>query len=79
MTEKSVFFSGEGVKELKRGGAGHFSDLSIWGEGAWRKIGGRCFWRQRACHDITKSADSQTNKNFLDNECMTAQFYKNVY
>ena len=37
------------------------------------------FGRQGACHDITKSADSQTNKNFSDNDCMTAEFCRKVY
>ena len=30
-------------------------------------------------HDITKSAESQTNENLSDNNCMTVEFYKNVY
>ena len=53
---------------------------------AWQKRGGvfegvfsSHFGRQGACHDITKSADSQTNKKFSDNDCMTAKFYKNLY
>ena len=37
------------------------------------------FGRQGACYDITKPADSQTNKNFSENNCMTAEFYKNVH
>ena len=37
------------------------------------------FGRQGASHDITKSVDSQTNTNFSGNDCMTAEFYKNVY
>ena len=37
------------------------------------------FGRQGACHDITKSADSQTNINFSENDCIVAKFYKNVY
>ena len=30
------------------------------------------FGRQGACHDITKSADSQTNINFSENDCIIA-------
>ena len=37
------------------------------------------FGRWGVSHDITKSADSQTNENFSDNDCMTVDFYKNVY
>ena len=29
------------------------------------------FERHGSCHDITKSADSQTNEHFLDNDCIT--------
>ena len=31
------------------------------------------FGRQGTCHDITKSADSQTNINFLENYCIIAE------
>ena len=31
------------------------------------------FRRQGACHDITKSADSQTNINFSENDCIIAE------
>ena len=31
------------------------------------------FGRQGACNDITKSADSQTNINFSENECIIAE------
>ena len=37
------------------------------------------FGRQGACHDIAKSADSQTNINFSENDCKLQKFYKNVY
>ena len=37
------------------------------------------FGRRGACHDITKSADSQTNNKSSGNDSMTAEFYKNVY
>ena len=30
------------------------------------------FGRQGSCHDITKSADSQTNINFSENDCIIA-------
>ena len=57
------------------GGVGQCSDLR--GEGRLVKIEGmlslRHLERQRVCHDITKSAESQTNTNFSDNDCMTAE------
>ena len=31
------------------------------------------FGRQGACHDTTKSADSQTNIDFLENDCIIAE------
>ena len=31
------------------------------------------FERQGECHDITKSADFQTNIKFLENDCITAE------
>ena len=31
------------------------------------------FGRQGACHDITKSADSQKNINFSENDCIIAE------
>ena len=31
------------------------------------------FGRQGACNDITKSADSQMNINFSENECIIAE------
>ena len=31
------------------------------------------FGRHDACHDITKSADSQTNINFSENDCIIAE------
>ena len=31
------------------------------------------FGRQDACHDITKSADSQININFSENDCIIAE------
>ena len=31
------------------------------------------FGRQGACHGITKSADSQTNINFSQNDCIIAE------
>ena len=72
---KIWFFLGGGVCELKE----QFADLRSGGEGAWRKRGGRYFWRQSACHDITRWAVSQTSKIFSENDCMTAEFYKNIY
>ena len=37
------------------------------------------FGRRGAWHDITKSAGSQTINKSLDNESMTADFYKDIY
>ena len=37
------------------------------------------FGKHSACHDITKSADSQINKKISDNDCMAAEFYKKIY
>ena len=31
------------------------------------------FGREGACHDITKSADSQKNINFSENDCIIAE------
>ena len=84
---KIWFFRREGVRELKRGGVGQFAHLrsGVKGPGKKRRLVffGGCFFlhfgRQSACHDITNSADSQINKSFSGNDCMTAEFYKNVY
>ena len=35
--------------------------------------------RQDGYYDIIKPAGFETNKNFSDNDCMAAEFYKNVY
>ena len=80
---KICIFRGEGVHELKWGGGGLGLDSFqiLVGRGPGKKRG--CFLpqfgRQGACHDIMKSADSQTNKQISDNDCMTVGFYKNVY
>ena len=79
---KICFFRGEGVHKLKWGGFWGWTFFRFyWGGGLEKKRG--CFLpqfgRQGACHDIAKSADSQTNTEFSDNDCMTAEFYKNVY
>ena len=37
------------------------------------------FWRQGACHDVTKSAGSQTNEKISENDSVIAEFYKNIY
>ena len=36
------------------------------------------FGRYGACHDITKSADSQTNINFSENDCMTTEILQKL-
>ena len=65
-TEKSDFFRGKGVNQSKGGVAGQFSDLR---RGRRPRKESGCFLphfgRQGVCHDITKSADSQTNKHFF--------------
>ena len=74
-----IFLWGEGIQELKEGGVRQFSDLR--GEGSLVKWMGSSlphFGRQGACLDITKSADSQANRNFSENDCMQ-KFYKNFY
>ena len=46
------------------------------GEGSLAKKGDVLsphFGRQGSCHDITKSADSQTNINFSENDCIIAE------
>ena len=79
-TEKSDFFRGKGVNKSKGGVVGQFSDLRR-GRRPRKERG--CFFphfgKHGVCHDITKSADSQTNKCFSDNDCVTAEFYRNVY
>ena len=37
------------------------------------------FWRQGACHDVTKSTGSQINKKVSENDSVIAEFYKNIY
>ena len=65
-TEKSDFFRGKGVNQSKGGVVGQFSDLR---RGRRPRKENGCFLphfgRQGVCHDITKSSDSQTNKNFF--------------
>ena len=59
------------------GWGGKFSELR--GNGVWglvKKEGVFSlshFGRQDACHDITKSADSQININFSENDCIIAE------
>ena len=73
------FLRGDGLHKLKVGagwfgGGGQFSELR--GKGFFKKEGvfslPHC-GRQGACHDITKSADSQTNINFSENDCTIAE------
>ena len=64
LTEKSDFLGGESTR-IKKGRSWTVCRFNV-GEGL-------------LCHDISKSADSQTKKNFSDNDCMTTEFYKNVY
>ena len=65
-----IFQGGEGVHKLKVGGGGWgWTFFRNKGEGGLVKKEGVFslphFRRQGACHDITKSADSQTNINFF--------------
>ena len=77
MTEKSDFFRGEErLRKLKvsGGGVAQFSELR--GKGSGKKkvmFSLPHFGRQGACHDITKSADSQRNINFSENDCIIAE------
>ena len=76
---KIWFFQGGTVlKKLKVGGGGWgWTAFRIKGEGGLVKKE-RVFFlphfgRQGACYDITKSADSQTNINFSENDCIIAE------
>ena len=63
-----------GVRGEGGGGVGQFSDLR--GRTSGKKEGVFSlphFGRQGACHDITKSADSQKNINFSENDCIIAE------
>ena len=75
-TEKSDFLRGEGVHELEVSSGG-FDSFQVWEGSESGKIEGVFslphFGRQGACHDITKSADSQTNINFSENDCIIAE------
>ena len=68
----------------KVGGGGkvdHFSDLGREGGLVIKEwvFSLPHFGRQGACHNITKSADFQTNINFSKNDCKLQKFFKNVY
>ena len=66
------FLVGEGVHELKVGGGRGWTVFRFKGEVSLvkkdRVFSLPHFGRQGACHDITKSADSQTNTNFSEND-----------
>ena len=68
---------GEGVHELKVGGGREWTVFRFKGEVSLvkkdRVFSLPHFGRQGACHDITKSADSQTNINFSENDCIIAE------
>ena len=68
------FLRGEGVHKLKGRRGRQFSDLRG-KENLAKKRGCSVphFGRQSACHDITEWADSQTNKFFSYNDCMTVE------
>ena len=64
------------TKSGRWGGGGGCTVFRIRGKGSGKKrmvFSLPHFGRKGACHDITKSADSQTNINFSENECMTAE------
>ena len=71
---------GEGPQELKVSGAverGGLDIFPIYEEGGLAKKERVSslphFGRPGACHDITKSADSQININFWENDCIIAE------
>ena len=71
---------GEGPQELKVSGAGEGGRLDIFPIYEERSLAKEervfslpHFGRQGACHDITKPADSQTNVNFSENDCIIAE------
>ena len=71
---------GEGPQELKVSGAverGGLDIFPIYEEGGLAKKERVSslphFGRPGACHDITKSADSQININFSENDCIIAE------
>ena len=75
---KIWFFQGGGGTQTKSGQGGWgWTVFRIKGEGGLvKKRGGFSlphFGRQGASHYITKSADSQTNINFSENNCITAE------
>ena len=85
-TEKSDFFQGGGSTQTKSGLWGmevvavfrfKREDCLVKKEGVFSLLH---FGRQGVCHDITKSADSQTNINFSENDCIIAEILqKNVH
>ena len=55
-------------------GLGQFSHLRGKGCGKKKRVFSiPHFERQGACHDISKSADSQTYANFSENNCIIAE------
>ena len=79
-TEKSDFLWGRGGTQTKSGwwcGGGGWTAFRFKGEGNLVKKDGVFslphFGRQGACHDITKSADSQANINFSENDCIITE------
>ena len=78
-TEKSDFFQGGGSTQTKSGLWGmevvavfrfKKEDCLVKKEGVFSLLH---FGRQGVCHDITKSADSQANINFSENDCIIAE------
>ena len=81
-TEKSDFFRKKWVSQLKGEWVGQFSDLRRVG-GLEKRGGVFSPILEEGCMPLhykqIKQQISQTNKIFSDNDCMTAEFYKNVY
>ena len=70
------------VHKLKVGGGGWgWTVFRIKGEGSLviqeRVFSLPHFGREGACHDITKSADSQTDINFSENDCIISEILQN--
>ena len=78
-TDNSDYFRREGVLELRvdGGGGGGGTVFRFKEEGGLVKKDGVFslphFIRDGACHDITKSADSQTNISFSENDRIIAE------
>ena len=77
------FLVGVGVHELKVGGGRGWTVFRFKGEVSLvkkdRVFSLPHFGRQGACHDITKSADSQTNINFSENDFIILEILQKLW